>query len=205
VPSKTSRSRLRSRGTRKNDIEPVSIARGESLERVIFRGSRHAMSRRDLHVALEPIVRAWIRAACSWDSLAIGDYRFVIFSIDVAPETQVYVQFWSEPMEPVVWEVSSGKWNPPADEWLAGDRARRIEAMGFAIGGNAENYHREIDPDTPADIAAAAKAVVNIFYSGFDYRGTRPIIARMEYQGRSQPNATYDSFTPEAGSVSRKR
>ena len=81
------------------------------------------MSRRELHVALEAIVRPWIRAACSWDSLAIGDYRFVIFSMEVAPETGVYVQFWSEPMEPVVWEVSSGKWNPPADEWLAATRA----------------------------------------------------------------------------------
>jgi hypothetical protein len=39
--------------------------------------------------------------------------------------------------------------------------------------------------------------VVRIFYSGFDYRGTRPIEARMEYAGRSRPNTTYDSFTPE--------
>jgi hypothetical protein len=155
------------------------------------------MSRRDLHVALEPIVRAWIRAACSWDSLAIGDYRFVIFSMQVAPETGVYVQFWSEPLEPVLWEVSSGKWNPPADEWLAGARARRIEALGFAIGGKAENYQRTVDLDSPEDIAAAAKAVVRIFYSGFDYRGTRPIMAQMAYEGHSQENPTYDSFTPE--------
>lgn len=69
------------------------------------------MSRRDLHVALEPLVRQWLRTACTWEELAIGDYRFVIFSIEVAPETEVYVQFWSEPLEPVVWEVSSGKWN----------------------------------------------------------------------------------------------
>jgi hypothetical protein len=115
----------------------------------------------------------------------------------VAPETMVYVQFWSEPLEPVVWEVSSGRWNPPADEWLAGERAKRIEALGFAIDGNAENYHRTVEIETAADIADVAKAVVKIFLDGFDYRGTRQIRAKMTYQGRSKAQATYDSFTPE--------
>jgi len=121
----------------------------------------------------------------------------VVFSLDVAPETQLYVQFWSEPLEPVVWEVSSGRWNPPADEWLAGDRAARIEAMGFTIGGNAENYHREVEITTAADIAAIAKAVVKIFYSGFDYRGTAPILAKLVHDGRSETNETFDSMTVE--------
>lgn len=178
-------------------IAPITITRGDDIEQVIFAGSRKPMDRRDLHVALEPIVRAWIRAACTWDTLAIGDYRFLIFSLDVAPETQVYVQFWSEPSEPVVWEVSSGRWNPPADEWLAGDRAARIEALGFTIGGNAENYHREVEIRTAAEIAAIAKAVVRIFYSGFDYRGTAPITAKLVHEGRSETNETFDSMTVE--------
>lgn len=191
MPTKT-----RTRSASKS-IAPISITRGETLDRVIFPGSRKPMDRRDLHVALEPIVRAWIRAACSWDGLALGDSRFVIFSVDVAPETQVYVQFWFEPLEPVVWEVSSGRWNPPADEWLAGGRASRIEAMGFTIGGNAENYHREVEITTAADIAAIAKAVVKIFYSGFDYRGTAPILAQLVHDGRSETNETFDSLTVE--------
>jgi hypothetical protein len=177
--------------------QPLVITRGETIERVIFRGSRKALSRRDLHVTLEPIFRRWIHAACSWEGMVLGDYRFVIFSMKVAPETQVYVQFWSEPMEPTVWEVSSGKWNPPADEWLAGGRARRIEGLGFAIGGNAENYHRTVRVQSAAEISAVAKTVVDIFYTGFDYRGTRPIVAEMAHQGRSQTKATYDWFTPQ--------
>ena len=168
---------------------PLSIDRDEKLERVIFRGTRKPMTRRDLHVALEPIVRKWIRAACTWNSLAVGDYRFLIFEMEVAPETLLYVQFWSEPMEPVLWEVSSGRWNPPADEWLAGERAERIEALGFAIGGNAENYHRTVDISTPADAAAVAKQVVRIFYEGFDYRGAQPIVARVVHDGRSMLKA----------------
>ena len=181
----------------KKSIAPVSIARGETLERVIFKGSRKPMDRRDLHVALEPIMQAWIRAACLWETLEIGDYRFVVFSLEVAPETQVYVQFWSEPLEPVVWEISSGRWNPPADEWLAGERASRIEALGFPIGGKAENYHRIVRVTSAKDTAAIAKTVVRIFYSGFDYRGTAPILAKLVHEGRSETNATFDAFTIE--------
>lgn len=181
----------------KKPQQRVSIERGETLERIVFAGSRKRMTRRDLHVVLEPIFRSWIRAACSWDSLAIGDYRFLIFEIEVAPETLLYVQFWSEPLEPVVWEVSSGRWNPPADEWLAGERASRIEAQGFAIGGNAENYHRTVDITTPADAAAVAKQVARIFYEGFDYRGAQSITARLVHEGRSEMKATYDALTPE--------
>ncbi|MBA2303555.1 MAG: hypothetical protein H0W08_13085 [Acidobacteria bacterium] len=183
--------------TTKNGIEPITVGRGDEIERVIFKGSRKRLDRRDLHVALEPIVRAWLRAACQWDSVAIGDHSFLIFSIDVAPETQVYVQFWSEPMEPMLWEVSSGRWNPPADEWLAGERSQRIEALGFVIGGKADNFHRTIPIDSAGDIAAVAKAVVEIFYEGFDYRGTLPIRAQLVYDGRSEMEATYESFTPE--------
>jgi hypothetical protein len=128
--------------------------------------------------------------------MSLGDYRFLVFAIDVAPETQVYVQFWSEPFEPVIWEVSSGRWNPPADEWLAGDRAARIEAMGFTIGGSAENYHREVEITTAADIAAIAKDVVKIFYSGFDYRGTAPIVVKLVHEGRSEMKETFDAMTP---------
>lgn len=176
---------------------PPSLARGDEITRVIFNGSRKALSRRDLHVALEPIVRRWIHAACTWDAPTLGDYRFVVFDLEVAPETHVYVQFWSEPLEPVLWEVSSGQWNPPADEWLAGEAAAKIEALGFTIGGRANNYQRTVAITTAGDLADVAKTVVRIFVDAFGYRGTKPIMATLSYQGRSELRATFDSFTPE--------
>lgn len=109
----------------------IVVARDQKLERIVFRGVRTPMTRHELQAALEPVFRAWIGAACSWDEPVLGDHRFLVFSLEVAPGTQVYVQFWSEPLDPVIWEVSSGRWNPPGDEWIAGERARRIEAMGF--------------------------------------------------------------------------
>ena len=173
--------------------------RGDSVDSAtIFPRRSSELSRAGLQRALAPILSGWIAATCLWDETSvIGDHRFLVFSIDVAPKVQVYVQFWSEPGEPVLWEVSSGRWNPPADEWLAGDRSRRIEALGFEIDGNAENYQREVDVRTPADAARIAKAVVDVFHAGFDYRGLKPVKVTMAYESRADARFAYDSFTPE--------
>ena len=126
------------------------------------------MTRAELARRLTPLLSRWIAAACLWDDTgAIGDRRFLVFSIDPAPEVQVYVQFWSEPGEPVLWEVSSGRWNPPADQWLAGERSRRIEALGFVIGGEAENYQRHVDIRSRAHARRLARAVVDVLVDGF--------------------------------------
>jgi hypothetical protein len=174
------------------------VNRGDSLNATIFKSRRKEMSRIELQRALAPTLAGWIKSTCLWDGTpAIGDHRFVVFSIDVAPKVQVYVQFWSEPAEPVCWEVSSGLWNPPADTWLAGDRSQRIEAFGFEIGGNAENYQREVEVRTPVEAARIARTVVDIFYAGFDYRGLQPVKVNMVYGSRAEARFAYDSFTPE--------
>ncbi len=156
------------------------------------------MSRQELHTSLDNIVRDWIAAACVWEEgWLIGDYRFLVFSIAVAPRTQVYVQFWSEPFETVSWEVSSGKWNPPADKWLAGERSGRIAAFEFEIGGRAENFQREIGVASRADAAAVARTVVDILYAGFDYRGLNDLDVHLEYKSRAEMKPVLASFTPE--------
>jgi hypothetical protein len=174
------------------------LERGQTLNDIVFPGAKKEMSRAELRRALGPVLARWITSTCLWDdTAAIGDHRYVVFAIDVAPKVQVYVQFWSEPAEPVVWEVSSGRWNPPADKWLAGDRSLRIEAFGFEISGNAENFYREVEVRTPADATRIAQTVVDIFYAGFDYRWLRPIKAKMAYESRADMRFAYDSFTPE--------
>lgn len=183
--------------TTRTAVPPITVGRGESIDRVIFKGSPKAMSRRELHVALEPIFRPWIRAVSTWDPGAIGDYRFLVLDMQVAPETFVYVQFWSEPLEPVIWEVSSGRANPPTDEWLAGESAARIEALGFTIGGRAGKYRRTVGISSAAEVGAIAKAVVNVFLDGFEYRGSAPIRAELTGGGRAQIHETLDAFTPE--------
>jgi hypothetical protein len=175
-----------------------SPERGDVLETTIFPARRKALSREDLQRALAPIVARWIRATCVWNRDAIiGDYRFVVFSIDVAPDVRVYVQFWAEPGEPVLWEVSSGHWNPPADQWLAGERSERIATFGFELAGPADNFRREVDIRTPKQAARVAATVVDIMYAAFDYRGLHDVHAQLVYECRAALRLVYNGFTPE--------
>jgi hypothetical protein len=156
------------------------------------------MTRQELHSALDGLVSAWAAAACVWKAgWSLGDYRFVVFSIDVAPKTHVYVQLWSEPLEPVYWEVSSGRWNPPADKWLAGERSDRISAFGFEIGGRAENFQKEVPIQSRAELTSVARTIVDILYAGFDYRGTARLDAQICYRSRATMRQVLSSFTPE--------
>ena len=97
----------------------------------------------------------------------------------------------------MLWEVSSGKWNPPTDKWLAGERGQRIEALGFQLGGEAENYQRDVTIDSPAALATIARDVVELFYDAFDYRGMTALNASLSYEGRSELRPTYDAFAPD--------
>ena len=168
------------------------------VEETLFAGGRSTFTREALHRRLDDAVGRWVAATCLWDrEFVLGDYRFVVFAIDVAPRTQVYVQLWSEPLEPVLCEVSSGRWNPPADKWLAGDRAAHIEAFGFAIGGQAENFQREFSVKSAADVRRLARVIVDIMYAGFDYRGLAPVEAHICYESRATPRPVLDALTPE--------
>ncbi len=179
-------------------VKAPVLVRDEEVDATLFAGRKKPMSRVELMRALAPAFASWIKATCLWDdTAAIGDYRFGILATKVAPRVHVYVQFWSEPGEPVLWEVSSGHWNPPTDKWLAGERSERIEAMGFEIGGQAENFHREVVVQTAAEATRIARSVVDIFYHCFDYRGLSPIEAHLAYESRGEPALAYDSFSPE--------
>jgi hypothetical protein len=157
------------------------------------------MTQQELHSELDCLVSEWVAAACVWSNanLSLGDFRFVIFSTEVAPETEVFVQLWSEPLEPVSWEVSSGHWDPPAGKWLAGARSDRISAFGFEIGGRAENFQKEVLIQSQADVTSVALTIIDILYAGFDYRGTARLDARICYESRAKSRPVVVSCTPE--------
>jgi hypothetical protein len=174
------------------------LERDEEVAGTLFRGGKRPMTAAELRRQLAPVLAQWILATCRWDeTAALGDYRFLVFSIDVAPKVQVYVQFWSEPGSTVAWEVSSGKGSPQAEKWLAGDRSRRIAALGFELGGEAQNFQKDVAVRTAAEAARVAKTVVDIFHACFDYRGLQPVDAYMAYESRAESRLAYDGFTPE--------
>jgi hypothetical protein len=173
-----------------------AIERGQTIKGVLYRGTKRARTRADLQRALVPAVAGFIEATCRWDAdAALSDHRFVVFSIDITPEVHVYIQFWSAPGEPVTWEVSSGRWNPPADKWLAGERSQRIAGFGFGIGGEAENFHKEVEISSRDEAIRVARTVVDICYDAFEFRGLQDVNAQLVFESRATPELTYEGFT----------
>ncbi|MBA2602777.1 MAG: hypothetical protein H0U94_04250, partial [Acidobacteria bacterium] len=72
----------------------LPLDRGDRLEAIVLPARKKELSRAELQRALAPIVATWLKATCLWDDTsAIGDHRFLVFAINVAPNVQVYVQF----------------------------------------------------------------------------------------------------------------
>ena len=127
----------------------------------------------------------------------IGDYRFMVLSVRPAKGVELYVQFWSEPLEPVLWEVSSGRANPPADAVMAGESSAYVRRLGFRIGGRARNFRCEVSMANRRDVNRVAADVVDILYDAFGYRGRPPIHVRLAYEGRAETKPVYDALTPQ--------
>jgi hypothetical protein len=80
------------------------------------------------------------------------------------------VQLWSHHLNLFPGRCLWGHWAPPADKRLSGDWA---EPLGFKIGGRAENFQKEVLIESQANLTSLALTVVDILYTGFDYRGTQ--------------------------------
>jgi hypothetical protein len=93
----------------------------------------------------------WSEDGSGWK---IGDFNYLVVSVAPDAETSLYVQFWSEPREPVLTEIGSGEWCPGAIRYIGRAERQALDARGYTLGGRARNYGKElvIDP------AAAAEA-----------------------------------------------
>jgi hypothetical protein len=185
--------RAKSAGTPRLVIPPNTDATFEILRR-----RKRPLSKPGLQARAHEAVTELIWATCRWSrGWTLGEYRFLVFSTSPSDKVQLYVQFWSEPQEAVLWEVSSGRWNPPADKVMAGAPTQYVERLGFEIGGQAENLQREIWVRRQRDAAQAARVVLDIFYDAFGYRGLTSIAGELCSDSRGELQRIHHSFTPE--------
>ena len=164
----------------------------------ILRARKRPLSKGALHARAHETVTDLIWATCRWGrDWTLGDYRFLVLSTNPSEGVELYVQFWSEPQEIVCWEVSSGHWHGPTKKAMAGAPAEYVERLGFAIGGQAENFQREVWIRRRRDAAHAATVVLNIFYGAFGYRGLTPIKGEIGSDSRGEIARVHHAFTPE--------
>jgi hypothetical protein len=144
---------------------------------------------------------AQLWATCCWSEdgsgWKIGDFNYLVVSVAPDADTSLYVQFWSEPRERVLTEVGSGEWCPGAIRYIGPAQRKALDARGYALGGRARNYGKELVIDSAAAAEAAALEVLQIFFEVFGYRGQWRLHIERHRGERADYDAVYTSVTPE--------
>jgi hypothetical protein len=149
-----------------------------------------------------PTLTARLWGSCCWpDSTThhwqIGDFRFLIVELCPSEDACLYVQFLSEPMEPVLMEVSSGHWNPGALKYVWHEQQRALKDLGFAIGGKARNFQKSLSIDSPEATEQIARETLAVVFDIFQYRGGCELTTKMHYGRRAEEALVYNALTPE--------
>lgn len=151
--------------------------------------------------ACEKTLLAHLKSVCLWPERQrdvtwhLGDFAYYVLDFSPVPGTDVYVQFWSEPDEDgVIFEVSSGAWNPPADKYVDPDKQELLRDHGFELGGKASNFEKVIAVSTAKDIRALAREAVTILCKVLGYDGTKKLTYGLHLGTRLAPGMTHDTI-----------
>jgi hypothetical protein len=149
-----------------------------------------------------PTLAARLWATCCWPAQMnhgwkIGDYNFLIVSVTPEQDSPIYIQFWSEPQELVLAEVSSGEWSPGTLKYVGPKQKELLKGFNFEIGGRARNFHKEVTIASSAEAETMAREVLQILYDVFGYRGRWPLELRRHEGERAEVLPTHTSLTPE--------
>jgi hypothetical protein len=147
--------------------------------------------------ALGPLTRM-ISAMCDWGPDGggrVGDVRFGILDVSVSEDLTFYVQFLTEPGEPVLVEAVSGALHPPIRAFLTPDRRRALTALGYRVGGGARNFQKEWRVTGPAAARGLAGELLGILFETYGYRGRQALRAHRQSDARTEPGAVFSTVT----------
>ena len=136
----------------------------------------------------------WSEDGSGWK---IGDFNYLVVSVAPDADTSLYVQFWSEPRERVLTEIGSGEWCPGAIRYIGPAQRKALDARGYALGGRARNYRKELVIDSAAAAEAAALEVLQFFFEVFGYRGQWRLEVERHRGERADRDPVYTSVTPD--------
>jgi len=176
--------------------------RDETHQEVLLEASGEAITSRDALVEqCHRALSAHLWMTCCWSddgsNSKIGDFNFLIASVTPDADTSLYVQFWSEPGEAVLMEVGSGAWCPGAIRYIGPAERKALKARGYAPGGRARNFSKEVVIDSPEAAEAAALEVLDILFDVFHYRGQWQLEVERSRGERAEHEPVYTSVTPE--------
>ena len=170
-------------------------------EGTLVKPQRTARSATAIFAACEEALVGHLKSVCLWPekqrnkTWRIGDFSFYIIEFSPAPKTTVYAQFWSEPGEDgVIFEVSSGAWNPPTDKYVDPGKQELLRDHGFELGGRADNFKKIVRVDTAREVRALAREAVAILCKALGYDGRVPLTFKQHLGTRLQPGMTFDTI-----------
>lgn len=144
-----------------------------------------------------------LKAVCLWpekernQGWRVGDYSFYVMEYSPTADTNLYVQFWSEPDEDgAIFEVSSGAWNPPTDEFVNEERQELLRDHGFEIGGNAGNFRKIVSVESSRDLRAVAREAIAILTKVLGYDGTHELRYDLHLHSRTVVQHVLHDVTP---------
>jgi hypothetical protein len=150
--------------------------------------------------AVRPLARA-LRGTCVWGRehrrWEIGDYRFLVLSTRAAPDVSLFVQWWSEPMEPVVAEVCSGRRNAQVRRYLGAAGRRALGGFGYRLSKDSPNFRKLVRVDDESAVSAMAREALVVLHDVFGYRGRTALELHAVRDGRSRRESVHDAVTPE--------
>jgi hypothetical protein len=144
--------------------------------------------------AVEAVVSTTSRWGTPADERTVGDHRFLILDFCPSKAAGLYVQLWTEPDEPVLVEVCSGAWTPPARKYVRGPQRAALRSLGYEVGGQARNFQKQWTVRSPRDARRLARELVDILVDVFGYRGRQPLAMNYCAEGRSHEGQVFDGF-----------
>jgi hypothetical protein len=184
---------------------PVDVRcppRTDGVERsVLVASTRRKLTPDEVRARVIRKVEAVVAETCNWgepgEDWVVGDHRFLIFEFWPAKGDCLYVQLWTEPDEPVVVEVCSGAWAPPARKYIRTPQRTALRALGYEIGGRARNFEKRRTVTSSLDARALARELVDILVDVFGYCGRQPLVMKCCAEGRSHREPVYDGLVIE--------
>lgn len=171
------------------------------MTRVLMPAQRRDLSLDDLLKALRQPLAQVLRSACVWTrpgrTWEIGDYNFVVLSTRPAPDVTIFVQWWSEPLEPVVAEVCSGSRNEAIRRYLGVTGRRALKALGYGFSKGSPNLRKLWHVKGASDVTGMAREALAVLHDVFGYRGRTSLELHIVRDGRSRRESVHDAVTPE--------
>ncbi len=172
---------------------------------VLLKPLKTPRSAAGIFAACEKQLVSHLKAVCLWpqkdrnQSWRVGDYSYYILEFAPKPGTIVYVQFWSQPDDDdgVLFEVSSGAMNPPADKFVDTEKQELLRDHGFEIAGNAGNFRKAIKIENAREVRAAAREAIALLTKVLGYDGTLELRYDLSLQTQMTVRHVFSKVSPD--------